>query len=298
MRIITIILFSICFKLQGQQFPVVIDTVQAEDEIKAEKMLEGGFELISISNNYQEFKISNIEQLNNEHDYRRYKYVEKYGESNSLNIPNIEYEDSVSEIPVTVQPPPPPPVPDPQKTYTMGKDLKVIVNVNQIVAISDYTDNSKIMDYGGETVGDIYESEINFLSKYYKPSDHMVQGYPVMIQNISDSLKSIETQEGWIYMIQEAIDPDGQWKPIEYIDYSVVCGASRGASKLIPGEYLISKIYKYSGNFKTKLRIRFSTHKEVYFSNEFVGSIDLSQFEIPAHLPEQTDNINEHFLKN
>ena len=73
MRIITIILFSICFKLQGQQFPVVIDTVQAEDEIKAEKMLEGGFELISISNNYQEFKISNIEQLNNEHDYRRYK---------------------------------------------------------------------------------------------------------------------------------------------------------------------------------------------------------------------------------
>ncbi|HET8858736.1 hypothetical protein [Marivirga sp.] len=47
-------------------------------------MLEGGFELISISNNYQEFKISNVDQLNNEHDYRRYKYVEKYGESNPV----------------------------------------------------------------------------------------------------------------------------------------------------------------------------------------------------------------------
>ena len=298
MRIVTIILFSICFKLQGQQFPVVVDTVQAEDEIKTEKMLEGGFELISISNNYQEFRISQAERLNKEHLYRRYKYVEKCGESNTVNIPNIEYEDSISEIPSTVQPPPPSPVPDPKKTYKVGKSLKVIVNVNQVVAISDYTDNSKIMNYDGETVGDIYESEISFLSKYYKPSNHMVKGYPVMIQNISDSLKSIETQEGWIYMIQEAIGPDGKWKPIEYIDYSVVCGASRGASKLIPGEYLITKIYKYSGNYKTKLRIRFSTYKEVYFSNEFVGSINLSQFEIHSHLPELTDNINEHFLKD
>ncbi len=298
MRIVTIILFLICFKLQGQQFPVVIDTVEAEDEIKAEKMLEGGFELISISNNYQEFRISKVEHLNKEHLYLSYKYVEKYGDSNPINIPNIEYQDSIFEIPSTSQPPPPPPVPDPKKTYKIGKSLKIIVDVSQVVPISDYTDNSKNQIYGGETVRDIYESEINFLSKYYKPSDHMVKGYPVMIQNISDSIKSIETQEGWIYMIQEAIDPDGNWRPIEYIDYSVVCGASRGASKLIPDEYLISKIYKYSGKFKTKLRIRFSTYKEVYFSNEFTGSINLSQFEIPEHLPELTDNINEHFLKN
>jgi hypothetical protein len=152
--------------------------------------------------------------------------------------------------------------------------------------------------HSGETISEIVQSEKDFLTKYYRPSNRLFEGYPVLIENLTDSIANIETKEGWIYIIQEAKDQDGMWRPIEYIDYRAVCGNSFGNSKLLPGEYLISKVYRYQGEFQTMLRLRFSTYKEVYFSNEFPGSINLSQFQKPDFLPMEYVGLNEHFLGN
>ena len=295
MRVLTFILFFFCFELHSQQFPTVIDTIPPSGQLSSYRMIEGGFELIGISNSFKEFDISNLEKLYKEHLYRRIYWVEEHGDSFESNYQPIEYQDSIYDMP-----PPPmlPPQPKSQEPYKIGVCFEVYVDTTQIVAMPEYTDNSNISLNRGQTVKEIYDNEINFLSKYYKPSKNMVQAYPIMIKNVSDSIRNVETQEGWIYMVQEAMHPDGYWKPIEYINYSVVCGNSRGSERLIPNEYLISKIYKYTGDFKTKLRIRFATNREVYFSNEFWGKINLTQFKIPNYLPELTDRLNDHFLSN
>ncbi|GGF38531.1 hypothetical protein GCM10011339_28920 [Echinicola rosea] len=64
-----------------------------------------------------------------------------------------------------------------------------------------------------------------------------------------------------------------------------------------PKYYLISKIYRYDGEFNTKLRVRFVTENQIFISNEFAGKVNPSQFEVPEFLPLFTDDINRHYLK-
>jgi len=59
-------------------------------------------------------------------------------------------------------------------------------------------------------------------------------------------------------------------------------------------KYIIS----YKGNYKTKLRVRFATYKNVYFSNEYIGLINLNQFETPKFLINKGESLNNHFLKS
>ena len=94
------------------------------------------------------------------------------------------------------------------------------------------------------------------------------------------------------------MNEQGEWKPIEYVDYRAVCGNSFWSEKLPPKHYLISKIYRYDGELNTKIRIRFVTENEIFISNEFTGKINPSQFEVPEFLPLFTDDVNKHFLKN
>lgn len=299
MQKLLIIIYFITSCAFGQEMPTVVDTIPPTGKFTAKQMISGGFQLVGISKNHKSFNLSNAEKLKEDHLHSlvKFNFDNEFDTSyNSESIINKIKFDNV--VPSTDQPPPPPPVPNPVKKYHLGKHLKVFVDTSQTVSIPMYTDNSLNKPHTGGTVKDIYESEISFLSKYYKPSSTMVEGYPIIIENTSDSIRDIETQEGWIYMIQEALDKEGNWRPIEYIDYRAVCGNSFGSSKLLPYEYLISKIYKYEGEFKTKLRVRFSTHKEVYISNEFNGQINLSQFKIPEQLPQYSENVNEHFLKN
>ena len=263
-------------------------------------MLQGGFEIIGLSNNYQTFRPETFDNINYHNDSVTHEHLpiifdyEEVLDTTSLTI-DLVFDD---EIPPTEQPPPPPPIIKFNTPYLPGTGLRIIVDTSQIISIPDYTDNSGVNLHGGESVKEIYESELNFLDKYYSPSTTMVEGYPVLIENISDSVWNIDTQEGWVFMIQEAMNEHGEWKPIEYIDYRAVCGNSYWTEKLPPKYYLISKIYRYTGEFKTKLRIRFVTEHQIFISNEFEGTINYSQFNVPEFLPIFTDNINEHFLNN
>ncbi len=48
--------------------------------------------------------------------------------------------------------------------------------------------------------------------------------------------------------------------------------------KLIPKEFVTVLIPKYEGNYKTKLRLRFSNGENLYISEPFEGVIDKKQF--------------------
>ena len=50
--------------------------------------------------------------------------------------------------------------------------------------------------------------------------------------------------------------------------------------KLASEKYLIYPIIKYHGNYKTKMRVKVFNRGKVYYSNEFFGYINQSQFDI------------------
>ena len=97
--------------------------------------------------------------------------------------------------------------------------------------------------------------------------------------NNTDTTVKLTRQDGLLIMIQEALDEEGEWKPIEYLVPSG-CGNSYFNPLYIDsGEYVIIPIRKYKGSFKTKIRLKFVYNREVHFSDSFDGLINKSQFE-------------------
>lgn len=102
----------------------------------------------------------------------------------------------------------------------------------------------------------------------------------VFILNNTDKIKTIENQDGSLYLIMEAKDENGYWKPIEYWQRSW-CGNSYLSQKLNPNELIKSKTNSYKGTFKTEIRYKFLFENVIYYSNIIKGSINKSQFIIP-----------------
>jgi len=99
------------------------------------------------------------------------------------------------------------------------------------------------------------------------------KAFPVLIQN-----KSIDTiyigYGSQIPIITEAKTKNKQWKPIEE-RYVYMCGNGLHSIILPPNEVVLTSELIYSGNFKTKLRIKMGNN----YSEEFNGAINESQFE-------------------
>lgn len=107
-------------------------------------------------------------------------------------------------------------------------------------------------------------------------SNDYVNCYPLIIYNKSND--SILTRFKYI---QEAKDINGNWKPIEYYYNFGGCGNPESYYfKLLSKNYMIYPIIKYGGNFKTKLRVKLYNKGNIYYSNEFEGFINQSQFDI------------------
>lgn len=116
----------------------------------------------------------------------------------------------------------------------------------------------------------------------------------MVITEIKDSLFSIYVknngqkdvllipQDNKLTLIQEALNQDKKWKPIEFWVNSD-CGMSYLKKINIKSEEIIllsSK--KYAGNFKTKIRFKLLINKKVYYSNSITTSINKSKFEKSA----------------
>lgn len=111
--------------------------------------------------------------------------------------------------------------------------------------------------------------------------------YKVYISNSSEVPIEFDASDSRLYMKVQAKTPEGDWADIMYLPRSF-CGNSQHVVTLPPGEYWDLEVPRYQGAFKTKLRIELSQKdtkylfnkdsNRVFYSNEFEGSINLSQF--------------------
>jgi hypothetical protein len=132
--------------------------------------------------------------------------------------------------------------------YPKANELKIIV------------DNSYIITHRSSWIGDRFID-----STFYKC-------YPVILKNISDT--TIQIGDGNFCRLEiDAKNQAGEWQTIEeHIRYE--CGNGLNGIILPKNEIAIFAAPIYTGNFKTKLRLRFYGSA---VSNEFDGKINISQ---------------------
>lgn len=109
----------------------------------------------------------------------------------------------------------------------------------------------------------------------------------VTLSNLTEKEIKFPAQDSRLYMKVQAKDEDGNWKDIEYLPNSW-CGNSYHSLTLEKNYYWNFETPKYTGGFKTKLRIELayenleSKDKEnneiIVYSNEYDGSINPGQF--------------------
>lgn len=105
-------------------------------------------------------------------------------------------------------------------------------------------------------------------------------GFPVYIINLTDTSVRVRHRKYSVPLIQEALDTDGKWKPIETLyklPDGVVVTNYYGLTVLKPGEMIVSGIYNYRGEYKTILRVKIIINGKSYYSIPFQGSINHSQ---------------------
>lgn len=116
----------------------------------------------------------------------------------------------------------------------------------------------------------------NYCDKLFKPQRDYVKCYPLLIFNDENSHSYIKE----IRFIQEAKNKNGEWNPIEYYYTLPSCIGNNHFLALDKKKYFSLPIMKYHGSFKTKLRVKVEINNKYYYSNEFDGFINLSQFDI------------------
>ncbi|WP_439130853.1 hypothetical protein [Polaribacter sp.] len=128
--------------------------------------------------------------------------------------------------------------------------------------------------------------EINNLQKAHqkrllKELNTHYKAYPFYIYNTSKNTQEIlkPIAGGDLFMILEAKDEKGLWKPIEYFEqFGFLCGTGHQNYILKPNHYIIGAIKKYDGNYETIMRIKLRSFDKIFYSNEFQGKMNYSQF--------------------
>lgn len=80
-----------------------------------------------------------------------------------------------------------------------------------------------------------------------------------------------------MFAIQEALDDNGDWRPIEGRGFDF-CGNGYWGLKIHSNEFMTILFPKYAGDFKTKIRVRIKNHDIIYVSRPFEGTINKKQF--------------------
>ncbi|WP_405207093.1 hypothetical protein [Aquimarina sp. LLG6339-5] len=148
------------------------------------------------------------------------------------------------------------------------------MSVNQNHYNSDFTADSELTKQFESKLK--HEKEFKLIA--LQNSDGKISVY---IQNKTSDTISISHQDYKIYILQEAMDEKGIWKPIEYWEGSD-CGNSFGEIKIEPNGIIETKSTKYNGDFKTKIRFKLNENNKVYYSNAIEGNINLNKLIMPT----------------
>jgi len=122
-----------------------------------------------------------------------------------------------------------------------------------------------------------YRDIVDYESKF-------TSGMKVIIINNTPDTLSVLMQDGSVFMLQEALNPNGEWQPIEYWIHSN-CGNSYGNIYFPPKTFIATNAFRYTGSFKTMLRFKLlfisdgHYEKKFIYSNPFPGKVNYSQFQ-------------------
>ena len=135
------------------------------------------------------------------------------------------------------------------------------------------------------------DEEAVFAEKY--------KGMKLLLVNATNEQAAFSASDSRLSIVQEALDRDGKWKPVEYLPSSW-CGNSYHRIFLGAGEYWEFAAARFTGEFRTKLRFRLdeqksSTANTTVYSNEFDGGVNVKQFTVqqghnPAGLMDPYNN--------
>ena len=104
-----------------------------------------------------------------------------------------------------------------------------------------------------------------------------------LLVNFTDSWVAFECEDSCPRMIQEALDKNGKWRPIEYW-FKSNCSFSYHHCSIESYEYAYYKIRKYDGDFSTFLRVKYKIGDKILYTLPYFGRINESQFEEPEDL--------------
>lgn len=115
-------------------------------------------------------------------------------------------------------------------------------------------------------------TELNIIAEKENISE-----FSIYIKNVSKDTLILKCQDSKLYIIQEAKNKDGDWKPIEYWSYSW-CGNSDFGKAIAPEHIIRTKSKCYSGSYETEIRFKLLSDNKVYYSNVLNGTIEFSLF--------------------
>lgn len=124
-----------------------------------------------------------------------------------------------------------------------------------------------------------------------------VLGNKLTILNNSDSAIIVSIEDHQVILIQEAISPEGKWKPIEFFIHSD-CGNSYSGFRIPSKMSYEMSVAKYTGAFETSIRVRALIDQQVYTSNEIHGRVNLEQFAVSNLLKHEGYMRDYLFLPN
>ena len=112
------------------------------------------------------------------------------------------------------------------------------------------------------------------------------EGFQVILANTTGRTVRLDASDSRLAIVREARDPDGRWRPIEYLPSSW-CGNSYHRVFLPRNHYWSFTAPRYSGSTETTMRF---VLEDDYFgrvtSNEFPGTVNPEQFSVKqGHTP-------------
>jgi len=124
-----------------------------------------------------------------------------------------------------------------------------------------------------------YESSIIYVDKSIDTIAHYF--YPVCVVNETAEPKVFIGKDSYVFAIQEALDTSdySRWYAIEGRGFDF-CGNGYFRRKILPNEFIMFLVPKYSGSEKTLLRVRLKLGDNLIISKPFKGVINRNQFSI------------------
>lgn len=177
-------------------------------------------------------------------------------------------------------------------------DLEILIDTSNAIPL-EYFGNYSIEPIINRMILDcdcIPDSLKERISMAYRMTmENYIEGIPVYLYNSSNKNAILNTQGMTAFMLQEAKDTNGVWRPIEYQSYGF-CGNGYWDYILKPNYYFVMIVPKYYGNYNTELRIKLRNNGKIYYSDTFNGSINLKQFNIPEEIKQKDNIFNWDFL--